>query len=333
MPSSKNSTHHGSQGGNGGDLERQQSVAPLKLIAIPLDSSEERSSSSSAPSQGLRVGGSHHNDEKTAILGVEHDRHDHHLRPPIYKRRTEANTTELFFDLFFVANLTVFSRQHEVDDGSSEFPFVLHILLLLISTVPLIIFAALRYYVLFFSILWFTWLQVTLFDARFSADSLFERTCKALHFGVMTGFAVVGPNFQAAETNFSTMQQLTLILLASRVILIVQYTTVLAFTRKQADALIPLVLQAITLAISAAIFIGIYFSFNEEHGTKGQIGWIIVSVAEAFSLFAISSRWTSFSFRHSCLPQRVGLLTLIILGEGIIGFADVRIRILLPGRF
>lgn len=184
-------------------------------------------------------------------------------------------------------------------------------------------YVALRAYILFFTILWFTWLQVTLFDARFSADSLFERTCKALHFGVMIGFAVVGPKIAGSDTSYDVLQQLTLILLASRVILIVQYTTVLTFTRKKAEALIPLVLQAITLVLSAVIFIGIYFSFNDVNGTKGQIGWIIVSVAEAFSLFAISSRWTSFSFRYSCLPQRVGLLTLIILGEGIIGFAEV----------
>lgn len=179
---------------------------------------------------------------------------------------------------------------------------------------------------LFFTILWFTWLQVTLFDARFSADSLFERICKALHFGVMIGFAIVGPKIGASAEENPVMQQLTLILLASRVLLIVQYTTVLTFSRKQTDALIPLILQIITLVISTAVFIGIYFSFNDANGTRGQIGWIVISIVEALSLFAISSLWTSFSFRHSPLPQRVGLLTLIILGEGIIGFARVWMR-------
>ena len=143
----------------------------------------------------------------------------------------------------------------------------------------------------------------------------------------MIGFAIVGPKIGLTDDQTPVMQQLTLILLASRVLLIIQYTTVLTFTRKQVDALVPLILQAVTLVISAAVFIGIYFSFNEVNGTRGQIGWIVISVAEALSLFAISSRWNNFSFRHSPLPQRVGLLTLIILGEGIIGFARVWIPI------
>lgn len=103
-----------SYGAHGEDLERHPSAAPLKLIAIPLHTEEGIVSESFGSSQGLHAGGSHHLDEKTAHL--------HHTKPSIYKRRTEANSTELFFDLFFVANLTVFSTRHEVDDGQSMFP-------------------------------------------------------------------------------------------------------------------------------------------------------------------------------------------------------------------
>ena len=39
---------------------------------------------------------------------------------PFFKPRHQARTVELFFDLFFVANLTVFSIDHEIDDGSSK---------------------------------------------------------------------------------------------------------------------------------------------------------------------------------------------------------------------
>lgn len=152
---------------------------------------------------------------------------------------------------------------------------------------------------------------------------MFERLFKALHFGVMIGFAVVGPTLGKVVDEVPVYQQLTMILLASRVLLIIQYSTVLIFTRKKTDALIPLVLQIVTLFTSAIIFIGIFFSFTDTNGIKGYIGWLVVSIVEALSLFAISSLWTNFSFRHSPLPNRVGLLTLIILGEGIIGFARV----------
>ena len=35
---------------------------------------------------------------------------------PVLKRAHEASTIQLFFDLFFVANLTTFSGQHEIHD-------------------------------------------------------------------------------------------------------------------------------------------------------------------------------------------------------------------------
>ncbi|KAK4551819.1 hypothetical protein LTR86_010905 [Recurvomyces mirabilis] len=87
--------------------------------------------------------------------------HDH----PQFHRHTEATDAELFYDLFFVANLTVFTNVHEVNDHET-----------------------LAQYVGFFSILWFTWYQIGLYDVRFSMDSVWERIAKAC-------FAVVGPNF------------------------------------------------------------------------------------------------------------------------------------------
>ena len=119
MPSSNSSMRHGSHDGHAEDLERHPSTAPLKLIAIPLYDDENTSHSTLESSSGLRAGGTPRMDENTAKFTAEHGSHDHHLHRPIYKRRTEANSTELFFDLFFVANLTVFTTQHEVDAGQS----------------------------------------------------------------------------------------------------------------------------------------------------------------------------------------------------------------------
>lgn len=59
---------------------------------------------------------------------------------------------------------------------------------------------------LYFSILWFTWALVGLFDVRFVTDSVFERVARACHQGVMIGFAVVAPNFKPAEQNKKTFQ-------------------------------------------------------------------------------------------------------------------------------
>lgn len=40
---------------------------------------------------------------------------------PPFKHRHESSTIELFYDLFFVANLTSFSRNHEIVDSKSKF--------------------------------------------------------------------------------------------------------------------------------------------------------------------------------------------------------------------
>jgi len=164
---------------------------------------------------------------------------------------------------------------------------------------------ALSSYVGFFTLLWFTWLQVTLFDTRFNMDSIFDRICKALRFGVMIGFAVVGPSYQDAYKIFA-MQQFTLILMASRWIPVIQCATVLWFARRCTNATFPLMLKMATLVTSALTFLGIYFSFNYQNGYDGQIGLYIVSIFEAVSIMAVSSYWRDFSFKYTCLSQRVG---------------------------
>jgi hypothetical protein len=75
------------------------------------------------------------------------DLHPSHSGPdePVFREHHESSTVELFFDLFFVANLATFTANHEIVDTSS-----------------------LKNYLGFFTLLWFTWLQYSLFDVRFS---------------------------------------------------------------------------------------------------------------------------------------------------------------------
>lgn len=83
----------------------------------------------------------------------------------------------------------------------------------------------------FLGIIWFTWLQVTLFDIRFAQDSVFERTCKALQLAVMIGFASAGTRFttRVRDENLWAFQSLSLMLAGSRILLATQYTIILAF--------------------------------------------------------------------------------------------------------
>lgn len=89
---------------------------------------------------------------------------------PQFIKHEESTNIELFYDLFFVANLTTFSNVHEVNSRKT-----------------------LTSYMGFFCILWFTWCQTSLFDIRFVADSWTERMAKACHLGIMVGLAGLLP--------------------------------------------------------------------------------------------------------------------------------------------
>jgi low temperature requirement protein LtrA len=49
------------------------------------------------------------------------------------------------------------------------------------------------------------------------------------------------------------------------------------------------------------------------------VGRYVIVIIEAIAVFGISSLWRVVSFKHTHLVERVGLLTLIVMGEGIIG--------------
>jgi len=112
---------------------------------------------------------------------------------PQFERHEEATTIELFYDLFFVANLTTFTSLHEINEAAS-----------------------LRSYSGFFCILWFTWCQVSLFDVRFVADSFLERVAKACQFAVMIGLAGKS-TLEAMQTNLTISKSWDLnLILASK---------------------------------------------------------------------------------------------------------------------
>lgn len=83
--------------------------------------------------------------------------------------------------------------------------------------------------------IWYTWLQVTLFDVRFARDSIFERGCKAVQLGVMVGFASAGTRFttRVRDENAWAFRSLSLLLAGSRLLLAVQYAVNILFVRKR----------------------------------------------------------------------------------------------------
>ena len=226
---------------------------------------------------------------------------------PAFHRHAEATTAELFYDLFFVANLTTFTSMLEINDRHS-----------------------LTAYIGFFSLLWLTWYQVSLYDVRFSADSVFERSAKAFHFGVMVGFAVIGPQWKPGQEiyDYKIYKAFGLILMVSRLTLFAQYGVTLLYTKKYQKTVLPLLLVMASTLIAAILYGALTPAFPETlldadgyalpQYSNVYIAWYIIAISETILTVAVSCKFTIISFKGTHMVQRMSLLSLIILGEGII---------------
>ena len=246
----------------------------------------------------------HHHDDSSSETQSWEEKHGVEDGYPRLHKAHEAPVIQLFYDLFFVANLTTFTSVHEVNDRYT-----------------------LKTYIGFFAMLWFAWLQSTLFDIRFGNDSVFERICKALQFGVMAGFAVVGPAYKAgwdiddkeATQALRAFQTLSVIMMISRLVLVAQYAAVLVILRDWRKTILPLLLHVVLFTTSAAIFFGLFYSFLHATGDKAVIAWYVMISIEAGVALLMSAQWKFLSFRKTNVVERIGLITLIVIGEGIIG--------------
>jgi len=216
-----------------GDLESQPT---LKLFASPLTHERKTSTTELLPEPVLNISGpvgivgtrpldkqNIYDDRKGDVTyHTEEKNHGSDLREtPEFLRYQETTNIELFYDLFFVANLTTFTDVTDINGV-----------------------AALKSYAGFFCILWFLWVQVSLFDVRFVTDSILERIGKAAQFGIMIGLAVVGPNFNTTAQTQGTFRSLAIILMLSRAILGFQYLLVLYHVWNYKNSKLPLALIA-----------------------------------------------------------------------------------------
>ncbi|PFH62850.1 hypothetical protein XA68_11631 [Ophiocordyceps unilateralis] len=193
---------------------------------------------------------------------------------------------QVFYDLVFAANYNVFSDTQEVTD-SSRF----------------------KAYLGYFNLLWLTWLLVTLFDVRYVTDSIFTRLTRAIHLGVLVGFTVVAPKFNPGAQHLETMQAMF------------EYGAVLHHIRDFKKARFPIYLQ-IALHIGAAIiYFGLTFGFRPGERSHDFVVWYITSAAEAMVTILLSNLYPVLSFTDTHLIKRLTLLTVIIIGDGIIQVA------------
>ncbi|OBS22031.1 hypothetical protein FPOA_08368 [Fusarium poae] len=213
---------------------------------------------------------------------------------PQFQKHEDASLLELFYDLFFAANYTVFCETQGVNSPDRF-----------------------RAYVGYFTVLWITWLTTSLYDVRFVTDSIFERVARGIHLGVMVGFAVVAPKFKPEDQDMKTMRTFSIILMVSRLALAIEYASILWHIRKFKKQALPMLLQIGLNFVLAMIYLGTTFRFT-NHNSNVYITWYVLAAVELVLTFILAYIFPVLSFQGTHLMKRMGLLTVIIVGDGII---------------
>jgi low temperature requirement protein LtrA len=242
-------------------------------------------------------------EENLPVFGelVEHaDRHE--LR---YHEHEDARNIELFFDLFFVAIFSTFTKNHEINNNQS-----------------------LTSYIIYFGVIWASWLQICLYDVRFGCDSIFERFIKAVQMCMFIGFASATGSLEMDHAkdpkkktaDLSGFDLLNILMIITRAVFAIQYVVALVLVgRKHKRAQTPLLITSGMYGVAALIY-GLLFKFvHVDMGSeKGFYGYYAIIAVELFVMSFVAYRYTCVSFRNTHLHKRLMVLTLMILGEGII---------------
>ncbi|OMP88644.1 hypothetical protein BK809_0005363 [Diplodia seriata] len=155
-------------------------------------------------------------------------------------------------------------------------------------------------------------------------DSGYERVCKVIQFVIFVGFALVGSSFNPGgkEHNNTNFRILCIMLFISRLLLGIQYSVALFFIRRKVRGLAwPLGLTIACFILCGGAFYSMVPAFSETSGNGLGIYyvWYIIIAIEVAVVVGTACVWRRLSFKKTHLMERMGLLTLIIVGEGAIG--------------
>ncbi|KAH7327756.1 bacterial low temperature requirement A protein-domain-containing protein [Stachybotrys elegans] len=215
--------------------------------------------------------------------------------PLQFSKRESASASELFYDLWFVANLTVFATVHPITERETLVSFIGY-----------------------FFLLWITWVVTTIYDTRFGQDGIVERLARAAHLAVMIGFAMFSVSFDQNGFEGPIYQIMSCLLVVSRFVLALQYAIVLYHARHHArtrNALILTILIHFLAMIAYLVAASVSFEFRDTY----LLGiWYGVGLVEMVALVCQATWSRTLSFEGTHFNERLNLLTLIVLGEGVI---------------
>jgi low temperature requirement protein LtrA len=158
--------------------------------------------------------------------------------------------------------------------------------------------------------------MTTIYDVRFTADSVLERCCKAIHLGVMVGFSEIGTSFDPDDQIKSIFRAMSFFLMMSRLALALQYGVVAWQIRKYVDGRRPMLLTSVLNLIAAMVYLGVSFKYEHGKNSRVYVVWYVVGIVEMALHLGFSQLVEVLTFIGSHLGERLNLLTLIVLGEG-----------------
>lgn len=166
-----------------------------------------------------------------------------------------------------------------------------------------------------------------MYDVRFYVDSIFTRICKFIIFGVMVALVSLGSLYDAILSGGSSraFHGLALLMFGTRMLWIIQYGIVLYFVKVFDKTLVPMCLTMGVYFCAGIGFLATYIAGRHTWYVTGSAGktdvrvWYVLIGLEACAIIGISMSWRILSFIHTHLVERLSLLSLIIMGEGIIG--------------
>ena len=136
----------------------------------------------------------------------------------------------------------------------------------------------------------------------------------------------VNPSYSSRTTGFFAFHGMAVMYIISRVILGVQYLLVYLYAiRRSYPARRQFLVQVGGVLISAGLWIGSFFCESKNAGPTMQIAkfvlWYSGILVELVLNVVVSLCCQVTGFRRSHLGERFATLTLLILGEGVIGYA------------
>ncbi|KAI9250837.1 bacterial low temperature requirement A protein-domain-containing protein [Helicostylum pulchrum] len=202
---------------------------------------------------------------------------------------TAASWLELFYDLFFVATVTVFTHAHHISDWES-----------------------LALYTQWFVITWWSWCASSLYTSRFDTDDVMHHIYKFIEMCALIGMA-------GSSDYFLNSSGYVYGYIALKAVLVIEYSVVfIVAVLAKSKSRIPFAFYVGANLLSIALWAS---SLSILEKSTHRILWYLGVLSEVLVNVIVRDD-KSLSWAAGHLAERLGLLSLIVLGENLMGLVS-----------